>query len=187
MQEIKINDKTIKYSVEYRKVKYIRYEFKRGKLKVIVPKRYDENIEECIHKKDKWIYKQIINYENRTKQLEENTKNKTLSTRTLEELKTIIKRYIKQYENQLKVKTNRVQYRKMNRKWGSCSSLNNVTLSVDLKYLPEELVAYIVYHELSHLLILDHNDEFYKIIKKEYPNYIEYDKMLSDYWYLITK
>ena len=75
----------------------------------------------------------------------------------------------------------------MTTKWGSCSSLGNVTLSKDLIYLPEDLIAYIIYHELAHLIILDHSDKFFNIIKKEFPDYKSYDSRLNEYWYLIKK
>ena len=75
----------------------------------------------------------------------------------------------------------------MTRKWGSCSSKANITLSKSLAYLPDKLVAYIVYHELAHLIVMAHNDEFFDIIKKEFPNYELCDKKLEQYNYLINK
>lgn len=187
MLKTKIKDREIEYTVDYRKVKYIRYEFRGGKLRLILPKRYDGNIEECIHKKEKWIYDKLVEYDEVNVKLEEQTRNIYLIQRTEKEFKNITNRFFEKYQNQLNVNVKRIQYRHMTTKWGSCSSLGNVTLSKDLIYLPEDLIAYIIYHELAHLIILDHSDKFFNIIKKEFPDYKSYDSRLNEYWYLIKK
>lgn len=185
MLKTKIKDREIEYTVDYRKVKYIRYELRGGKLRLILPKRYDGNIEECIHKKEKWIYDKLVEYDEVNVKLEEQTRNIYLIQRTEKEFKNITNRFFEKYQNQLNVNVKRIQYRHMTTKWGSCSSLGNVTLSKDLIYLPEDLIAYIIYHELAHLIILDHSDKFFNIIKKEFPDYKSYDSRLNEYWYLI--
>lgn len=187
MLKTKIKDKEVEYSVDYRNVKYIRYELRDGKLRLILPKRYDGNVEQCVHRKEKWIYNKLIEYEEFQNNLKKTTKNKNLTHRTLPELKKITNYYIEKYQNLLNVKVNRLQFRDMNTKWGSCSSLNNITLSKDLRFIPENLIAYIIYHELAHIIVLAHNDEFYKIIQKEYPNYKNYDDQLNEYWFLIKE
>ena len=94
---------------------------------------------------------------------------------------------IEYYEKFLNVKVNRVQFRDTVYKWGSCSSLRNVTFSKNLRYLPDRLVAYIVYHELVHIIVLAHNDKFYDIIRREFPDYEKCDGKLKEYHYLIEK
>ncbi len=188
MKEIPITiiDKEITYTIERRKVKYIRYELKSNRLKLILPNNFKGDIETYIHKKDKWIYKKLTEYENLNKKLQKQTSGKKLINRTLNQLKILSEKYIENYQKILNVKVNRVQYRDMTKKWGSCSSLRNITLSKSLRYLPDKLVAYIIYHELAHILVLAHNDEFFNIIKKEFPDYKKYDECLIQYWYLIS-
>lgn len=185
--EIKINDIIIEYYVEYRNVKYIRYELREGVLRLVLPKRSKINVEEQIHKKDKWLYKKIKQYR---KNLEKNrllTSDKKLENRSLIELKYLVNGFVEEYEKKLNVKVNRIQYRSMVHKWGSCSSLRNITLSKDLRFLPDTLVRYIVYHEMSHIIVMAHNDKFYELIKKEFENYKKYDEELEQYLYLINK
>lgn len=185
--EIKINDIIIEYYVEYRNVKYIRYELREGVLRLVLPKRSKINVEEQIHKKDKWLYKKIKQYR---KNLEKNrllTVDKKLENRSLVELKYLVNGFVEEYEKKLNVKVNRIQYRSMVHKWGSCSSLRNITLSKDLRFLPDTLVRYIVYHEMSHIIVMAHNDKFYELIKKEFENYKKYDEELEQYLYLINK
>ncbi|WP_323736556.1 M48 family metallopeptidase [Methanosphaera sp. ISO3-F5] len=185
--EIKINDIIIEYYVEYRNVKYIRYELRDGVLRLVLPKRSKINVEEQIHKKDKWLYKKIKQYR---KNLEKNrllTSDKKLENRSLIELKYLVNGFVEEYEKKLNVNVNRIQYRSMVHKWGSCSSLRNITLSKDLRFLPDALVRYIVYHEMSHIIVMAHNDKFYELIKKEFENYKKYDEELEQYLYLINK
>ena len=185
--KIKIKDIEVEYSVEYRKVKYIRYELRSGKLLVILPKRSKANVEEMIHKKDRWIYRKITEYNRENKRLSELTGNMHLVQRTLPELRDLVNIYVEKYEKILNVKVNRLQFRDTVYKWGSCSNLRNVTLSKNLSFLPDRLVEYIVYHELAHIIVLNHSDKFFEIIKREFPNYECCDEKLKQYNFLIEK
>ncbi len=185
MFEIKIKDKTLKYTVKHRNVKYIRFELNKNKLKLILPVNYSGDIKKCIYTKEDYLYKKLIEYEELTEKLEKQIKDKELIKRSIFQLKDITNFYINQYQKQLDVKVNRLQFRKTTRKWGSCSTKSNITLSKDLIYLPEKLVAYVIYHELVHLIVFEHNFEFFNIIKKEYPDYKKYDEELKEYEYLI--
>lgn len=182
---IKIKDIELEYSVEYRKVKYTRYELKNGKLFLVVPKKSKVNIEETIHKKDKWIYRKIIEYNNEKKLLSDKTRDMDLIHRSMHELKDLVMEYVEKYEKILNVKVNRLQFRDTIYKWGSCSNLRNVTLSKNLRFIPDRLVEYIVYHELTHIIVLAHNDKFFEIIEKEFPNYKLCDEKLKEYNFLI--
>jgi len=50
----------------------------------------------------------------------------------------------------------RVQIRQMRNKWASCSSKGTVTLNSDILVLPDDLVDYILVHELLHLKFPGH-------------------------------
>lgn len=185
--KIRIKDLTLEYYVEYRNVKYTRYELREGKLRLIIPRKSRMNIEECIHRKDKWLYRKLKQYHENLEKNRKLTRGKKLENRSIYELKCLVQEYVEKFEEKLNVKVNRIQFRSMIHKWGSCSSLHNITLSRDLRFLPDKLVAYIVYHELAHIIIMAHNDEFYKIMMREFPDYKKYDEELEQYIYLINK
>ncbi|GAH07688.1 unnamed protein product, partial [marine sediment metagenome] len=48
----------------------------------------------------------------------------------------------------------------MKNKWSSCSSRGNVTLSSELIGLPNEVVEYVIVHELLHLIVPNHGVKF---------------------------
>jgi hypothetical protein len=47
-------------------------------------------------------------------------------------------------------------------RWGSCSANNNINLSLYLMRLPNDLVDYIILHELTHTIHKNHGPNFWK-------------------------
>lgn len=48
-------------------------------------------------------------------------------------------------------------------KWGSCSSRNDLSLSVYLMLLPDHLIEYIIIHELCHTVHRNHSPQFHAL------------------------
>jgi hypothetical protein len=56
---------------------------------------------------------------------------------------------------------NGVSIRSQRTRWGSCSRSNNISLNAKLVLLPEDLVDYVILHELVHTRIPNHSDGFW--------------------------
>jgi hypothetical protein len=56
---------------------------------------------------------------------------------------------------------NRIFIRNQRTRWGSCSSRNNISLNLKLVLLPEELMDYVILHELVHTRQKNHSREFW--------------------------
>lgn len=181
--KIQIKDIILKYNVEYRKVKYTRFQLSYNYLNLILPETTTQKPEEIIQRKEDYIYNKIMEY----KKVDEKTTNITLNNRDDKQLRQLVDKYVKIYEKNLNVKVKRLQLRKTKNKWGSCTAKQNITLSKDLKYLPEKYIKYIIYHELVHLIILKHDKAFYNYIKKEFPDYENLDNKLRLYEFKIFK
>lgn len=61
---------------------------------------------------------------------------------------------------------NRVFIRNQRTRWGSCSHKNNISLNMKLVLLPEELMDYVILHELVHSHRKDHSKAFWTDMDK---------------------
>ena len=62
--------------------------------------------------------------------------------------------------------------------WGSCTNKKNITLSLNLIKKREELIEYVVVHELCHLKYMNHSKDFWNLVQIYIPNYKECRKEL---------
>ena len=176
-------DKPVDYTVDYRNVKHPRLEYKTGTLLLILPKG-SKNEKQTLEKYKKWIQKKELTIR---KALEE-AKTKNLNqTRTDKELRNLIHSLAQNYQTQLNTKINKIIYRKMKTKWASHSKNNNLTVNTLLKYLPQDTIEYIIYHETAHAIERKHNEKFWNIITKKFPDYETKEKDLLIYWFIIQK
>ena len=56
---------------------------------------------------------------------------------------------------------NRVFIRNQKTRWGSCSHKNNINLNMKIIRLPEELMDYVILHELTHIRFKNHSNDFW--------------------------
>lgn len=61
---------------------------------------------------------------------------------------------------------NTVKIRNSITRWGSCSSKNNISLSLYLAILPDSLSDYVIQHELSHTVYKNHGPLFWNLLEK---------------------
>ena len=76
---------------------------------------------------------------------------------------------------------NRVFVRCQKTKWGSCSSNNNINLNAKLVELPDNLIDYVIYHELVHLNVKNHGPQFWAELDKYVGDAKALDKELKKY------
>ena len=54
--------------------------------------------------------------------------------------------------------------------WGSCSSKRTISLNRNLMFFSPVVVNYVLIHELMHLDVLDHSEQFWDLVRKEVPD-----------------
>lgn len=58
-------------------------------------------------------------------------------------------------------------------KWGSCDAKGNIKLNYKVVMLKPRVVDYILIHELSHLIEMNHSKEFYRVVETVMPDWRE--------------
>ncbi len=67
-------------------------------------------------------------------------------------------------------------------RWGSCSEKKNINLNMKLLFLPEDLVRYVLLHELCHTVYLNHSKKFWALVAEHEPRYAARRKALREAW-----
>lgn len=63
-----------------------------------------------------------------------------------------------------------IRIKLMRTRWGSYSSLDNLNLSQNLIFLPTELAAHVILHELAHSVHMNHGPKFHALLAQLDPN-----------------
>jgi predicted metal-dependent hydrolase len=71
---------------------------------------------------------------------------------------------IREISLEVKLEYNSVKITSAKTRWGSCSGKNNINLSKYLVMLPENLIDYVIIHELCHTVHKNHSKEFHKLV-----------------------
>ena len=79
------------------------------------------------------------------------------------------------------LKPQKIRIRYMKTQWGSCTSRNHVALNSALIYLPDDLITYVVTHELCHLQVLNHSSLFWQLVTRHIPDYQQLKTKLKQY------
>ncbi|TET77115.1 MAG: M48 family peptidase [Candidatus Cloacimonadota bacterium] len=171
----------IPYRVSHRAVKYPRLEFKTGELLIVLPFGHKPDV--LLNKHRSWILKKLDFIEGCL----ERAKDKELIDRTEERFKELVYSLVTKTSKDLGVELNHIYFRKMRTKWASLSSVKNLTVNRLMKYLPEYLIRYVVFHEIAHLIEKRHNDKFWQIISRKYEGYRKMEREMFAYWFLVSK
>ncbi|GAC1319044.1 MAG: SprT family zinc-dependent metalloprotease [Thermoleophilaceae bacterium] len=72
----------------------------------------------------------------------------------------------------------RLSIRGQRTRWASCSSTGAMSFNWRLLLAPEEILDYVVEHEVAHLEVLDHSRRFWSLLERRCPSYREHERWL---------
>ena len=79
---------------------------------------------------------------------------------------------IERWEPILGVRAQKLAYRNMKSRWGSCQpSTGRICINVRLALYPLECLEYVVVHELCHLLVSGHGPDFHNLMDRVMPDW----------------
>ncbi len=97
-----------------------------------------------------------------------------------EEARSIITRKVEHFCSGLGLEYNRLSIKNQKTRLGSCSSNKNLNFNWQIINLPEEVINYIIIHEISHLRHQNHSKEFWRAVYDIDPDYKSKHKWLKD-------
>ena len=78
---------------------------------------------------------------------------------------------MEEYSKKLGVKVEAIVIKRLKNRWGSMTKEGSINLNVNLLKAPEDVIDYIILHELCHLKIKEHSHHFWDFLRKFMPNY----------------
>jgi predicted metal-dependent hydrolase len=72
----------------------------------------------------------------------------------------------------------RLTIRAQRTRWASCSSTGSMSFNWRLLLAPEEILDYVIEHEVAHLEILDHSPRFWRLLGSRCPEYKRHERWL---------
>lgn len=142
----------------------------------------DAQIQRFVKEKEHWILTHLGKMEERQRASENIEK---LSMEEIQKLADIalevIPVKVKHYASLMKVQYGRITIRNQKTRWGSCSSKRNLNFNCLLMLAPDDVVDYVVVHELCHLIEMNHSKAFWSQVEQVMPDYKKHKQWLKDH------
>lgn len=98
----------------------------------------------------------------------------------------MIRELVEHYSTVMNVTYNNITIKDQKTRWGSCSSKGNLNFNYRLIMAPKEVLQYVIVHELSHRVHMDHSKDFWRTVEQVIPEYRQYREWLKEYGSQLT-
>ena len=110
---------------------------------------------------------------------------KVLKNYLIQEFDAIVRVKVKNYEKYFKMKPIDIKVKDVKSKWGSCTYDNKLCFNYRLIMANEEIIDYVIIHEMCHMVHKNHSKDYWNLVEKLYPIYKKCDKWLKENGYLL--
>ncbi len=149
-------------------------------VRVAVPKGISfDKAKQFAQSKKSWIQKHLAKM-NQVEQEHEAFTKYSIEIDKAEARKILVNR-INELCEQHGFRYNKVFMRNQKTRWGSCSAKNNINLNMKMVWLPDEMIDYVLLHELVHTRIKNHNNTFWAELNRLVGDAKEINKRLKEY------
>lgn len=149
---------------------------------ITLPKRWPEKERtDAAQDLEKRIIKKLTKPKIKINAIPENLTTQQKITFARNSLSTVTARVNELNAQYFNSKIGNIRIRSNLTNWGSCSIKNNISINFALLFLPQELMDYVIVHELAHAKIRNHSHKFWGIVEKVLPDYKGRKKELRKY------
>lgn len=93
---------------------------------------------------------------------------------------TVVRAKVSQYSQLTQLKPKSIKIRQYSARWGSCNSNAELSFNYLMMMLPDDVIDYVVVHELCHLRYLNHSADFWQLVAKHFPQYLQAKQWLKE-------
>ena len=104
-------------------------------------------------------------------QYDENLFQKHIDHFYKEKAKQFVPLLVEKWSEQMDLSPTSIRFRKTKRQWGSCSGKNVLSFNTMLMKLPQDVIQYIIVHELAHIKHKHHQKSFWNLVNQHLPDY----------------
>ncbi|MEM6997907.1 MAG: YgjP-like metallopeptidase domain-containing protein [Patescibacteria group bacterium] len=97
------------------------------------------------------------------------------------ESENLLKTRLDQLSEQSGLPYHNLHIKHLRSRWGSCDSNHDITLNSLLVQLPWDLIDYVILHELTHTLEMNHSRSFWTKLERVCPRSSELKKTIKNY------
>ena len=131
-----------------------------------------KSIEDFLVKKEEWIIYHIALKQQQLKTADSYGKLTDNEAQFLiKKARSIIPERANYYASILHVDNHKITIRKQHTRWGSGSSKGNLNFNYLLMLSPDDVINYVVVHELCHRIEMNHSKNFWKLVASVLPDY----------------
>lgn len=97
-----------------------------------------------------------------------------------ERAKEVLPQKVSYYQKYVGRSVGDIRIKEQKSRWGSCSNKGNLNFNWKIMMAPDEIIDYLVVHELCHRLHMNHSQEFWNSVGKIIPDYKQREKWLKE-------
>lgn len=113
------------------------------------------------------------------KQLDDENNKQALKRFYYQQCKAIVEKSISMYQGHFKTKPRSIRISDSKTTWGTCDSKHQLTFNWRLAMAPRNVIDYVVVHEMCHMVHLNHDRSFWRLVGKIMPDYKEKENWLA--------